>query len=130
MVAVARKLAVLCWHLLARQEDYAFKRPSLYRQKIRRLELMTGAERMNRPGSVPTFVTQEQHRMEREIAAQAELAYKLMVKDLEAGSKKKSAGAINGRAFFKSAEATTARQASASAWLVKMPSALSSYHPL
>jgi len=26
-VAVARKLAVLCWHLLTREEDYAFARP-------------------------------------------------------------------------------------------------------
>ena len=94
-MAVARKLAVLCWHLLVRREDYAFKRPSLYRQKIRRLELMTGAERMSRPGPVPTFVSQEKHRMEREIGAQAELAYKLMVKDWKPVPKK-GAGAING----------------------------------
>ena len=107
-VAVARKLAVLCWHLLVRNEDYAFKRPSLHREKIRRLELMTGAERMRRPGLVPTFVSEEQHRMERQIPAQAELAYKIMVKDW-----KKGAGAIKGARILKSAEATTARQASA-----------------
>ena len=34
-VAVARKLAVLAWHLLTRGEDYAFQRPSLVRRKIR-----------------------------------------------------------------------------------------------
>lgn len=28
-VAVARKLAVLCWHLVTKDEDYAFARPSL-----------------------------------------------------------------------------------------------------
>ena len=44
-VAVARKLAVIAWHMLSRGEDYAFARPSLTREKIRRLELMTGAER-------------------------------------------------------------------------------------
>ena len=43
-VAVARKLAVIAWHMLSRGEDYAFARPSLTREKIRRLELMTGAE--------------------------------------------------------------------------------------
>ena len=34
-VAVARKLAVLAWHLLTRGEDYAFQRPSLVRRKLR-----------------------------------------------------------------------------------------------
>ena len=49
-VAVARKLAVLAWHLLTRGEDYAFARPSLVRRKIRALEL-TGrrAARQARP---------------------------------------------------------------------------------
>ena len=37
--AVARKLVVLCWQLLSKDEDYAFARPSLTRQKTRRLEL-------------------------------------------------------------------------------------------
>jgi transposase len=34
-VAVARKLAVLAWHLLTRGEDYAYARPGLVRRKIR-----------------------------------------------------------------------------------------------
>src|ERR1700733_1089562 len=42
-VAVARKLVVLCWHLLTKDQDYAFARPSLTRQKTRRLELLAGA---------------------------------------------------------------------------------------
>jgi hypothetical protein len=44
-VAVARKLAVIAWHMLSRGEDYAFARASLTREKIRKLELATGAER-------------------------------------------------------------------------------------
>ena len=47
-VAVARKLVVLCWHLLSKDEDYAFARPSLTRQKTRRLELTAGASRRPR----------------------------------------------------------------------------------
>src|SRR4051794_27042622 len=34
VVATARKLAVLCWHLIAKGEDYAFARPSLTAQKL------------------------------------------------------------------------------------------------
>ena len=49
IVAVARKLAVLFWHLLTREQDYAFQRPSLTRKKLRALELRAGAQR--HPGS-------------------------------------------------------------------------------
>ena len=41
--ATARKLVVLFWHLLTRQEDYAFARPAMTRNKIRKLELLAGA---------------------------------------------------------------------------------------
>ena len=39
-VAVARKLAVLFWHLLVAGKDYAFARPSLTAHKLRDLELL------------------------------------------------------------------------------------------
>jgi transposase len=39
LVATARKLGVLFWHLLTREEDYAFERPTLTRRKLRGLEL-------------------------------------------------------------------------------------------
>ena len=42
VVATARKLAVLCWHLITKGEDYAFGRPSLTEQKLRELELRAG----------------------------------------------------------------------------------------
>ena len=38
LVATARKLCVLFWQLLVREQDYAFERPSLTRHKLRRLE--------------------------------------------------------------------------------------------
>jgi hypothetical protein len=37
-VAVARKLAVLCWHLLTKQSDYLWARPALVANKKRSLE--------------------------------------------------------------------------------------------
>src|SRR4029450_3738135 len=79
-VAVARKLAVLAWHMLSRGEDYAFARPSLTREKLRRLELMTGAERQQGK-RMRVWVTKEQHRLDKDLAAQAELAYRRLVQD-------------------------------------------------
>lgn len=41
-VAVARKLTVLCWHLLTKGEDYHWARPALIAHKNRALELQAG----------------------------------------------------------------------------------------
>jgi hypothetical protein len=38
-VAVARKLAVIIWHMLTKDEDYAGVRPALHAKKLRDLEL-------------------------------------------------------------------------------------------
>jgi transposase len=79
-VAVARKLVVIAWHMLRRGEDYAFARPSLVREKIRKLELATGAERRKgKRNPVRVFATREQHRRDQQLAAQAELAYRRLV---------------------------------------------------
>ncbi|MGD0018868.1 MAG: IS110 family transposase [Candidatus Limnocylindrales bacterium] len=53
IVAVARKLAVLVWHLLSHDVDYAWSPPSASAAKIRRLELLGGDERrLGRTGIV------------------------------------------------------------------------------
>jgi transposase len=92
-VAVARKLVVIAWHMLARDEEYAFTRPSLVRQKLRRLELLTGAER--HPGKrTGVFATRAQHLLEQELAARAEVAYQRLVKDW--APHQRGAGAANG----------------------------------
>ncbi len=84
-VAVARKLVVLCWHLLHRGQDYAFARPSLTRAKLRRLELRAGAEphRGRRRGELISS-TQEQRRQESEVIVQAEVAYRRFITDWQA----------------------------------------------
>jgi transposase len=41
-VATARKLAVLVWHMLTKNEDYAWTRPALLQWKVRQLELKAG----------------------------------------------------------------------------------------
>jgi hypothetical protein len=51
IVASARRLAVLFWHLLTKEQDYAYPQPSLTRKKLRRLELLAGAQKGQvRPG--------------------------------------------------------------------------------
>src|SRR6476659_10929907 len=41
-VAVARKLAVLVWHMLTKEKDYLWARPSLVAHKVRGMELQAG----------------------------------------------------------------------------------------
>ena len=95
-VAVARKLAVIAWHMLSRGEDYAFARPSLTREKLRRLELMLGAERrQGKRNPDRVFATREQPQLDKELAAQAELAYRRLVKDWQPAINK-GAGAAQG----------------------------------
>lgn len=44
VVATARKLAVIVWHLLSKEQDYDWKRPTLTQNKLRRLELQAGCK--------------------------------------------------------------------------------------
>lgn len=95
-VAVARKLAVLCWHLLTREQDYAFARPTLVRQKLRRLERAAGApSQQGRRGATRTWASPQLRAAERALALQAELAYRRLVADWKA-SNKRGAGAATG----------------------------------
>lgn len=113
-VAVARKLVIIAWHLLSRGEDYAFMRPSLHREKIRRLELMLGAPRQQGT-KLPSraFVKPPQRRAEMDAVAQHEAAYRRLVADWQASrpSKNAGAGATPGRASSRPSRGKAARQA-------------------
>jgi transposase len=97
LVATARKLCVLFWHLLTDEEDYAFGRPSLTRHKLRRLELIAGdpPRRGRRSGSA---ASKREQRHERELSERFELAYRRLVDDWQQKPKEKGAGATPGRA--------------------------------
>jgi transposase len=78
IVAVARKLAVLAWHLLTHDVDYRWAPARLTATKIRAVELAAGAP--SRRGRVPgSGDAQEratlERAMERAVLAQAEAAY-------------------------------------------------------
>jgi len=95
IVAVARKLAVLFYCMLTREQDYAHQQPSLTAQKLRRLEVKAGQPTVKgRPTGV--WATRERMRQaEKQPAAQAEASYKRSVADWQAASpkKKEKAGA-------------------------------------
>jgi transposase len=76
-VAVARKLAVIAWHLLRRGEDYAWVRPALHARKLRDLELRSGqpARRGQRGTAYAYNLTRTRHEESRR-AEQAEMAYR------------------------------------------------------
>ena len=80
-VATARKMTVLCWHLIAKQQDYAFARPSLTAHKRRRLELAAGAtsRRGPVPGASHDYHIKQLRDQERHLVEHAERAYEVMV---------------------------------------------------
>jgi hypothetical protein len=41
-VALARKLTVLCWHLITKEEDFLWARSALVTNKMRTMELQVG----------------------------------------------------------------------------------------
>jgi transposase len=112
-VAVARKIACLCWQLLTKEEDYAYARPSLLRAKIRRAELDAGAPpRSTRHGGRPVKAGAKERAAERELVERAEAAYRRLVADWKATGAK-GAGATTGRASSGPSAGQAARQDSA-----------------
>ncbi|ACA18524.1 transposase IS116/IS110/IS902 family protein [Methylobacterium sp. 4-46] len=80
-VATARKLAVLCWHLLTKEADYLWARPALVATKVRGLELQAGLpqKKGNRRGPAYAYNVKALREQEMEIARRAETAYEQVV---------------------------------------------------
>ena len=79
--------------MLTRGADYAHQQPSLTRKKLRRLEIAAGAPKYTR-SAAGTWSTNKLMRVaERELGEQAELSYKRMVQDQQAGGPARKAGA-------------------------------------
>ena len=84
VVAVARKLAVLFYCMLTREQDYAHQQPSLTAHKLRRLEVKAGAPTVK---GKPTGVCATREKMrhaEKQLAEQAEASYKRLLADCHA----------------------------------------------
>src|SRR4051812_10779437 len=117
VVATARKLAVLCWHMITRGQDYAFARPSLTAKKLRALELKAGLPaRRGQKGSAAGYSLRDVRAREKALAEQAEQAYRQLVADWQAKAppRKEGVAAANGARLSRpSVGATAARQDSA-----------------
>lgn len=80
IVATARKLAGLVWHLLTKEEDYLWARPALVAAKRRRLELTAGAPpARGQRGAACPYNRQAERARERAWVEQAERAYERFV---------------------------------------------------
>jgi transposase len=80
-VATARKMAVLVWHLLAKETDYLWARPALLAHKLRALELQAGRpmKKGNKRGPAFAYNVKALRKQEMAIAEQAEHAYRHFV---------------------------------------------------
>ena len=80
-VALARKLTVLCWHLLTKEEDYLWARPALVAKKARDMELQAGRpqKKGNRRGAAYAYNVKALRQQERQLAEQAEKTYERFV---------------------------------------------------
>ena len=115
VVATARKLAVLCWHMITRGEDYAFARPSLTAKKLRALELKAGMpSRRGQKGTAAGYSLKDVRAREKALAEQAERTYAQLVADWQAQAPAAKrvgvAAAIGARLSRPSDGATAARQ--------------------
>ena len=93
IVATARKLAILFWCMLTRSEDYAHQQPSLTKKKLRRLEITAGAPKYSKAAAGIWHANDAVREAERALAEQAELSYKRMVTDQQAGGPARKVGA-------------------------------------
>ncbi|MFL9965389.1 hypothetical protein PQR02_30965 [Paraburkholderia sediminicola] len=77
IVATARKLAVMVWYVLTRNEPFAWDRPALTAHKLRALELQSGmpAQRGWRKGPAAAYSLTSVRDQERAVGEQAERTY-------------------------------------------------------
>ena len=103
---------MLFWHLLTREQDYAFARPAMTRNKIRQLELLAGAPSQKGRKGIAGGKSKARYEAERQLSRQAETAYRRLVNDWKSSNPVKAgAGATPGRASQKPSKGKAARQA-------------------
>jgi len=96
-VAVARKLTVLCWHLLAKGEDYQWARPALVANKTRAMQLQAGHPQQKGSRRGPAYAYNIKALRDREmmIAAQAERSYERFVAQWKPRRPKEARGRLS-----------------------------------
>ena len=74
-VATARKLAILVWHLLTKNESYLLARPALHARKLRDLERKAGHKPARGRKGAPMPTIRSYREQERRWVEQADAAY-------------------------------------------------------
>ncbi len=100
-VAVARKITTIAWHLLTKEQDYAFGSPSTLRGKLRRAEIQAGApSRRGRRSGPRVSPTPAEREAEKALRTRAEAGYRRLTADWQASrpQRRVGAGATPGRA--------------------------------
>ena len=121
VVAAARKLARLFWCPLTREQDYAHQQPSLTQKKLRLLEIRAGAPTLKGTNTGTWATTQKMREAERELASQAEAAYKRTAADRQrTQANTKGAGATPGRASHGPSSGQATRQDTAPSPALKL----------
>ena len=76
-MAVARKLTVIVWHMLSKNEDYGGVRPALHAKKLRDMELRAGQRsQRGRRGNAYAYNLERVRVEEKRRVEQAETAYR------------------------------------------------------
>ncbi len=97
-VATARKLAVIVWHILTKDEDYTWDRPALLQWKLRKLALKAGHPSRRggkQKGSAAAYSNKSVRDNEREAISNAEEQYRRFVATWKQQSPKERSGATN-----------------------------------
>lgn len=78
VVATARKLAMILWHMLKKEQDYIWARPSLVARKLRAVELRSGLPSQRGPsrGAAYLYNLPAHRALERERVETAEADYR------------------------------------------------------
>jgi transposase len=97
-VATARKLAVIVWHMLTKDEDFAWNRPALLQWKLRKLELKAGHPSRRggkQKGSAADYSNKSVRNSEREAIGKAEEEYRHFVATWKTQSPKRRSSVAN-----------------------------------
>ena len=79
-MATARKLAVMIWHVLTGEKEYAFARPAFMAMKLSKVALRAGAPReYGKAGPGRDYWIKEIRQREMDYVERAERAYERMV---------------------------------------------------
>jgi len=97
-VATARKLAVIVWHMMSKDEDFIWDRPALLQWKLRKLELKAGHPSRRggkQKGSAADYRKKSVRDAEREMIGNAEEEYRRFVATWKTRPPKGRPGAAN-----------------------------------